>query len=209
MLRASGGAKGKFPCASEFGACSWRWCRSRRPPTRILSACRMSRRRISSSSTSIRWNTSSRTRCARSPTRSRGSAGCSIGRLPSRPSILLKDLADYGNVAQQSAPHSRLFVDIAPLSHAFETFPASERMYSLMNHEMVHVGDRRHRVRGRTALAPHLPGQGLAAAAESGIAALQLPDDPALHGAALVHRGRRSLHGDLDGGRPGPRAGRL
>ena len=29
--------------------------------------------------------------------------------------------------------------DVAPLSHAFETYPASERMYSLMNHELVHV----------------------------------------------------------------------
>jgi hypothetical protein len=53
--------------------------------------------------------------------------------------VLLKDLSDYGNVAQQSAPRSRLYFDVAPLSHAFETFPASERMYSLMNHEMVHV----------------------------------------------------------------------
>ena len=38
-----------------------------------------------------------------------------------------------------AAPHSRLGFDIAPLSHAFETLPASERMYSAMNHEMVHV----------------------------------------------------------------------
>jgi len=53
--------------------------------------------------------------------------------------ILLKDLSDYGNASQSSAPHNRLFFDIAPLSHAFETFPASERMFSLMNHEMVHV----------------------------------------------------------------------
>jgi hypothetical protein len=29
--------------------------------------------------------------------------------------------------------------DVSPLSHAFETFTASERMYSLMNHEMVHI----------------------------------------------------------------------
>ena len=32
-----------------------------------------------------------------------------------------------------------LVFDVAPLSHAFETFPASERMYSLMNHELVHL----------------------------------------------------------------------
>ena len=53
--------------------------------------------------------------------------------------ILLKDLSDYGNAYQLSAPHSRLVFDIAPLSHAFETFPASERMFLLMNHELVHV----------------------------------------------------------------------
>ena len=110
---------------------------------------------------------------------------------------------------QYSAPHSRLVFDVAPLSHAFETFPASERMFSLMNHEMVHVVHRRHRVRGGPALAALLPRQGHAASAESGNAALQLPDDPALHRAALVDRGRRGVHGNVDGRRRGPRAGRL
>ena len=63
-----------------------------------------------------------------------------FGWVPSEPTIvLLKDLPDYGNAYRRSAPHSRLGFDIAPLSHAFETYPASERMYSLMNHEMVHV----------------------------------------------------------------------
>ena len=63
-----------------------------------------------------------------------------FGWTPSEPTtILLKDLSDYGNAYQQSAPHNKLVFDIAPLSHAFETFPASERMFSLMNHEMVHV----------------------------------------------------------------------
>ena len=41
------------------------------------------------------------------------------------------------------------------------------------------------------------------------IAAVQLPDDPALHVPALVPGRRRGVHGDLDGRRPGPRAGRL
>ncbi|HEY7902875.1 MAG TPA: hypothetical protein VIH36_05440 [Casimicrobiaceae bacterium] len=53
--------------------------------------------------------------------------------------ILLKDLADYGNAATTATPHNRAIFDVAPLSHAFETFPATERMYTLMNHEMVHV----------------------------------------------------------------------
>ncbi len=60
-----------------------------------------------------------------------------------RVTILLKDLSDYGNAAAVPAPQNRLFVDVAPPSHAFETNPASERMYALMNHELVHlaVGD--------------------------------------------------------------------
>ena len=63
-----------------------------------------------------------------------------FGWVPSEPTtILLKDLSDYGNAAAGVAPHSRLVFDIAPQSRAFETYPASERMYSLMNHELVHV----------------------------------------------------------------------
>jgi hypothetical protein len=53
--------------------------------------------------------------------------------------ILLKDFADYGSGAASVAPRNRLIADIAPISHAFETYPASERMYSLMNHELVHI----------------------------------------------------------------------
>jgi hypothetical protein len=53
--------------------------------------------------------------------------------------VLLKDFSDYGGAVTQAAPHNRLFLDIAPLSHAFETFTATERMYTMMNHEMVHV----------------------------------------------------------------------
>jgi hypothetical protein len=63
-----------------------------------------------------------------------------FGFAPEKPTvILLKDLSDYGNAATIVAPRNRLVVDIAPLSHAFETYPASDRMYTLMNHEMVHV----------------------------------------------------------------------
>jgi hypothetical protein len=53
--------------------------------------------------------------------------------------VLLADLSDYGNASTWSAPHDTAFFSIEPLSHAFETYPASERMYSLMNHELVHV----------------------------------------------------------------------
>jgi len=54
-----------------------------------------------------------------------------------KPTILLKDFSDYANAV--SAPQSRLILDIAPFSHAFETYPATERMYTLMNHEFNHV----------------------------------------------------------------------
>jgi hypothetical protein len=56
-----------------------------------------------------------------------------------RTTVLLKDFADYGNASATAAPTNSLAFDIAPLSLAFETYPASERMYSLMNHELVHV----------------------------------------------------------------------
>jgi len=56
-----------------------------------------------------------------------------------RTAVLLKDTADYGHAAAMAMPRNRLMFDVAPLSLAFETYPASERMYSLMNHELVHV----------------------------------------------------------------------
>ena len=63
-----------------------------------------------------------------------------FGWVPSEPTIvLLQDLGDYGNAHTYAMPHDTLTFDVAPLSHTFETYPASERMYSLMNHELIHV----------------------------------------------------------------------
>ncbi|MBL0144218.1 MAG: hypothetical protein IPP91_19470 [Betaproteobacteria bacterium] len=63
-----------------------------------------------------------------------------LGWNPTQPTtVLLKDFSDYGNASAGAAPRNALTFDIAPLSLAFETYPASERMYSLMNHELVHV----------------------------------------------------------------------
>jgi hypothetical protein len=56
-----------------------------------------------------------------------------------RTTIVLNDFADYGNARTLPAPHDVGIFDVAPVSRAFETYPASERMYSLMNHEMVHI----------------------------------------------------------------------
>ncbi len=56
-----------------------------------------------------------------------------------RTTILLKDFADYGNASAGPLPRNNLRFDIAPVSYAFETYAASERLYSLMNHELSHV----------------------------------------------------------------------
>src|SRR5436190_8628247 len=62
-----------------------------------------------------------------------------FGWVPSeRMSVLLQDASDYGGALAYGAPHAFLVFDVAPLNFAFETFPVSERMYSLMNHEMFH-----------------------------------------------------------------------
>lgn len=53
--------------------------------------------------------------------------------------VLLKDFSDYGNAAARADPNNAMLFDIAPLSKAFETYPASERILTLMNHELVHV----------------------------------------------------------------------
>jgi hypothetical protein len=63
-----------------------------------------------------------------------------FGWMPYEPTtVLLRDFSDYGNAAAAVAPRNSLTFEIAPLSHAFETHSASERMYCLMNHELVHV----------------------------------------------------------------------
>lgn len=53
--------------------------------------------------------------------------------------VLLKDFADYGNAAATPSPVNLVLLDVAPPSHAFETLPGSDRFYSAMNHELVHI----------------------------------------------------------------------
>src|SRR5260221_1341650 len=63
-----------------------------------------------------------------------------FGWMPSeRTTVILQDFADYGNAHAFAAPRGTLIIDVAPLSRAFETSPAGERMYTTMNHELVHV----------------------------------------------------------------------
>jgi hypothetical protein len=56
-----------------------------------------------------------------------------------RTTVWLRDFSDYGNAGVSPAPNSLLRIDVAPAANAFETNPSNERMYSTMNHEMVHV----------------------------------------------------------------------
>ncbi|HEY5897697.1 MAG TPA: hypothetical protein VIV54_09050 [Burkholderiales bacterium] len=56
-----------------------------------------------------------------------------------RTTVLLKDFSDYGNASAVPLPRNTLRFDIAPVSYAFETYSASERLYSMMNHELTHV----------------------------------------------------------------------
>lgn len=61
-----------------------------------------------------------------------------FGWVPSEATIiLLEDFSDYGGASAD--PRGLLVFSVAPKSNAFETVPASERMYNLMNHELIHV----------------------------------------------------------------------
>jgi hypothetical protein len=63
-----------------------------------------------------------------------------FGWTPSGPiGLVLNDFSDYGNASATPLPFNTLRVDIEPASNAFETNPSSERLYSTMNHEVVHL----------------------------------------------------------------------
>ena len=53
--------------------------------------------------------------------------------------MLFADFADYGNAGASSVPHNGVRIQVAPLSFAFETIMANERINAIMNHELVHV----------------------------------------------------------------------
>ena len=56
-----------------------------------------------------------------------------------RNTVVLTDLADYGNGAALVSPANIVAVEVSPTGHAFETMPSSERFHSLANHELVHI----------------------------------------------------------------------
>ena len=53
--------------------------------------------------------------------------------------LLLVDFSDFGNAGASSVPKNGIRIQIAPLSYAFETITSSERMTTILNHELVHV----------------------------------------------------------------------
>ena len=55
--------------------------------------------------------------------------------------IVLTDLSDYGNAGAGASPYNGVSVYIAPASRTLETMPSSERIFMIMNHEMVHVAN--------------------------------------------------------------------
>ena len=61
-----------------------------------------------------------------------------------KPIVVLHDFSDFGNAGASTIPRNRIAVAVAPLSFAYETAPANERINAIMNHELVHIvaGDR-------------------------------------------------------------------
>ena len=53
--------------------------------------------------------------------------------------VVLDDFRDYGNALTSAVPFNLINIGLSPFSYAFETFPAGERIFSLMNHELVHM----------------------------------------------------------------------
>jgi hypothetical protein len=54
-------------------------------------------------------------------------------------SLLIQDFGDYGNAGATAVPMNSISMGLSPFSYAFETSPAGEKVYSMMNHELVHV----------------------------------------------------------------------
>jgi hypothetical protein len=53
--------------------------------------------------------------------------------------VLLMDFRDSGNAGAVPLPRNAVLVDVAPKPFTFETSESAERMYSWMNHELVHL----------------------------------------------------------------------
>ncbi|MBT8253775.1 MAG: hypothetical protein HKN00_01960 [Flavobacteriaceae bacterium] len=56
-----------------------------------------------------------------------------------RITILIQDFGDFGNAGATAVPKNAVSMGLSPFSYAFETNPAGERVFSMMNHELIHV----------------------------------------------------------------------
>ncbi len=55
--------------------------------------------------------------------------------------VILTDFSDYNNAGASASPRNGISIFIAPASRTLETMPSSERIFMLMNHELVHVAN--------------------------------------------------------------------
>jgi hypothetical protein len=53
--------------------------------------------------------------------------------------VLIQDFGDFGNGGATAVPKNAISMGLSPFSYTFETSPAGERMFSMMNHELVHI----------------------------------------------------------------------
>ncbi len=53
--------------------------------------------------------------------------------------VLIQDFGDFGNGGATAIPRNAVSMGLSPFSYTFETSPAGERVFSMMNHELVHV----------------------------------------------------------------------
>lgn len=53
--------------------------------------------------------------------------------------VLIQDFGDFGNGGATAIPKNAISMGLSPFSYTFETSPAGERVFSMMNHELVHV----------------------------------------------------------------------
>ncbi|NND51523.1 MAG: hypothetical protein HKN54_03895 [Flavobacteriaceae bacterium] len=56
-----------------------------------------------------------------------------------RITVLIQDFGDYGNAGATAVPRNAISMGLSPFSYAFESNPAGERVFSMMNHELIHV----------------------------------------------------------------------
>jgi hypothetical protein len=53
--------------------------------------------------------------------------------------IVFRDSSDVGNASAGVSPRNTLFSEVSPMANTFETFPPLNSIYTLMNHEVMHL----------------------------------------------------------------------